>query len=146
MKTEKLLHLNIKKLIIKEFMIVIIIDTYLCNKSTWILHNVIDRNAIRGVPLFCTFKFIRDTSIFVSRNNHDYWINVNISIRKFPKFDLHHVRNVRLMQLRKFRRMKEWGGNDQASFRCHTRVPRILDVSFLRARTPFQRLTCDSFC
>lgn len=40
----------------------------------------------------------------------------------------------------------EGGMISRTSFRCHTRVPRILDVSFLRARIPFQRLTCDSFC
>lgn len=34
----------------------------------------------------------------------------------------------------------------RTSFRCHTHVPRILEVFFLRARIRFQRLTCDSFC
>lgn len=72
------------------------------------------------------------------------WIGI-ILIWKFLGFNVCHVRNVRLMQLRKFRRMME-GMISRTSFRCHTRVPGILDVSFLRARIPFLRLTCDSFC
>lgn len=34
----------------------------------------------------------------------------------------------------------------RTSFRCHIRVSGILDISFLRARIPFQQLTCYSFC